>query len=124
MSKILIVDDEKKIREIYRKLLEFEKYEVLEAADATAASKLLIGDEDIRLILLDINMPQINGGTLYRMIRILDPKTRVIVTSAYPLEDQKQMIARADDYYDKSQGMDILLDKIKKLFEKEENHAY
>ena len=43
------------------------------------------------------------------------PKIKVIVTSAYPLDDQKRLIVKADDYFDKSHGTELLLAKIKNL---------
>lgn len=114
-SKILIVDDEPKIRQMYKKLLLTEKYEVLVAEDARIASRLLIEDKTIHLVLLDINMPTVDGGILYRMIRKLDSKIKILVTSAYSLQDQRKKIAHADDYYEKSQSIDSLLQKIKHL---------
>ena len=113
MPKILIVDDEKKVRDIYHKLLAFEKYQVLEAEDVPSATKLLVDDADIRLVLLDINIPQVDGGILFRLIRMLDEKIKVIVTSVYPLEEQKRLIPGALDYYDKSEGLSILIQKIR-----------
>ncbi len=117
MARILVVDDEEKIRKIYTKLLLSEQHDVLEAADAVDAARLLIEDRKIDLILLDINLPVSDGGILYRMIRMLDPRIKVIVTSAYPLQDQKNRIERADDYYDKSQGIRVLSEKIKNQLE-------
>jgi CheY-like chemotaxis protein len=115
MAKVLVVDDEPKIRRIYKRLLLHEKYKVLEAEDAKAASRFLVKDKDIHLVLLDVNMPVVDGGILYRMIRMLNPKIKVLVTSAYPIQDQKNKIDGADDYYEKSQGADLLLEKIKHL---------
>lgn len=119
MEKILLVDDEEKIRRIYKSLLSLEHYEMLEAKDAEAAINLMEGQKDIGLILLDINMPLINGATLYEVInKTYHPRPRIIVTSAYPLEEQKQLIDKADDYYDKSQGTDVLLSKIRNVLKK------
>ena len=115
MTKILIVDDESKIRQLFKKFLSNEDYEILEAKDCTIAAQLLIDNKDIQLILLDINMPLLDGGVLYRMTRMLDPKVKVIVTSVYPLQDQKKRIDRADDYFDKSQSMQILVQKVKRV---------
>lgn len=115
MPKILVVDDERKIRQIYGKLLALEHYEVLEAEGCAAAARLLIEDQDIQLVLLDINMPVLDGGVLYRMIRMLDAKVKVIVTSAYPLQDQRARIERADDYYDKTQGTRVLIEKVRRV---------
>ena len=123
MSKILIVDDELKIRQIYKKLLMFEHYQVLEAEDCSTAAQFLIDDKDIQLVLLDINMPVLDGGVLYRMIRMLDPRVKVIVTSAYPLQDQKNRIERADDYFDKSQSILILVQKVKQVLSEKPSHA-
>lgn len=113
MHKIMIVDDDKKIRNLYRKLLMLEQYEVLEAENSHAATRLLMKEPDVELVLLDINMPLFDGSVLYNLLRRFDRRIKVIVTSAYPLEDQKNRIREADDYYDKSQGTEVLLVKIK-----------
>lgn len=115
MPKILIVEDEQRIRQIYRKLLTLEHYQVVEAEDSKTACRILLQDKDIQLILLDINLPVVDGGILYRMIRMMDPSVKVLVTSAYPIQDQKDKICRADDYYDKSQGTELLIKKVKSL---------
>src|SRR5688572_23100418 len=100
--KIMIVDDDKKIRNLYRKLLLLEQYNVLEAENSHAATRLLMKEQDVSLVLLDINMPLFDGSVLYNLLRRFDRRIKVIVTSAYPLEDQKNRIREADDYYDKS----------------------
>lgn len=116
--KILVVDDERKIRNLYKKLLTLEHYEVIEAEDSQSATRSLLDETDIGLILLDINMPVMDGGILYNLIRRYDPKIKVIVTSAYPLEDQKKKIVEADDYYDKSYGTELLLEKVGSVMKK------
>ena len=123
MEKILVVDDEKKIRNLYRKLLTLEKYEVIEAEDSQSATHRLIDEQNVQLILLDINMPLIDGRVLYDLIRMYDPKIKVIVTSAYPLEDQKKKIVNADDYYDKAQGTEVLLEKVEHVLKGGKNDA-
>ena len=113
MQKIMIVDDDKKIRNLYKKLLLLEHYFVLEAENSHAATRLLMKEQDVDLVLLDINMPLFDGSVLYNLLRRFDPKIKVIVTSAYPLDDQRNRIRAADDYYDKAQGTDVLVDKIR-----------
>ena len=70
MSKILVVDDEEKIRLIIRKYAEFENYQVDEAADGMEAlTKVRAYNYD--LIILDIMMPELDGFTTCREIRKL-----------------------------------------------------
>jgi len=114
MDKILVVDDEKKIRDLYKKLLTAEGYKVIEASNAAEANGLLMKDR-IDVVLLDIKMPEIDGGEMYEVIKLFHRKSKVIVTSVYPLDEQKRIINDAADYYDKSQGYDALLDKIKRV---------
>ncbi len=111
--KILIVDDDKKIRNLYRKLFTLEHFTVLDAENSHAATRTLMKEQDISLVLLDINMPLFDGSVLYNLLRRFDRRIKVIVTSAYPLEDQKNRIREADDYYDKSQGTEVLLQKVR-----------
>ncbi len=68
MAKILIVDDEQKIREVIREYSEFNGYEVDEAGDGmTAVGKCKLNQYD--LIILDIMMPKLDGFTACKEIR-------------------------------------------------------
>ncbi len=115
MKKILVIDDDKNIRSIYKRLLGLENYQVFEAKDWEAATLMIADQKDLDLILLDINMPVVDGSALYDVIKIYDSRIKVIVTSVYPLEDQKRLILKADDYYDKSYGTEMLLEKIRNI---------
>ena len=60
MSKILVIDDEKSIRSSLREILEYEKYEVDEAADGMEGLKMIkAGGFDA--VLCDIKMPKMDG---------------------------------------------------------------
>ena len=115
MSSILVVDDEKKIRNIYRDLLTHEGYRVIEAEDGEAATMALLANPDIDLVLLDLCMPVVDGPAFYDVLRLFNPSIKVIVTSAYSLEDQKSLVREADEYYEKSQDTDSLLQKVRKV---------
>jgi len=115
MKKILIVDDEPKIREIYSKLLHEEGYTVFDAYNVRGAHKIL-NEEIIDLVLLDINMPIVDGTSVYSLIKTAFENVKVIVTSVYSLDEQKKMIDSADDYYDKSRSIAELLSKITQVF--------
>ncbi|OGW74625.1 MAG: hypothetical protein A2Z72_06155 [Omnitrophica bacterium RBG_13_46_9] len=118
MRKILIIDDDRQIRKIYLRLLTAEGYGAIEASTADDAYGVLI-KEKVDLILLDIKMPEIDGSIIYEIIQSFNKKVRVIVTSVYPIIEQKQIIEGASDYYDKSQGTDVLLAKVKSALENE-----
>ena len=113
MRKILLVDDCREIRSIYKMLLELEGYEVIEAEEWESAADLLLEHKDLDLVLLDIRMPGFTGDVVFDAIRLYNPKLRVVVSSIYPLEEQKRMILKADDYFDKSSGVDLLMRKVR-----------
>lgn len=111
MRKILIVDDEIRIRKIYCTLLISEGFEIFEAQNAKEAREIL-KKANIDLILLDIKMADVGGNELYEIIRSFHRHCKVIVSSVYPLDEQKILIQGAADYYDKAQGIEILLTKV------------
>lgn len=68
MARILIVDDEAKIREVIREYAEFNHHQVREAADGMEAVNMALS-EDFDLIILDIMMPRLDGFTACKEIR-------------------------------------------------------
>jgi DNA-binding response OmpR family regulator len=61
MKKILVVDDEEKIRSIIRKYGEFEGYEVKEACDGMEAIQMVKDNDDYDVIIMDVMMPELDG---------------------------------------------------------------
>jgi DNA-binding response OmpR family regulator len=112
MKTILIVDDEKKILSVYGKILCKEGFNILKSENAQEAHELLLRNH-IDLVLLDINMPKVDGSVLYEIMEMFFKATKVIVASVYPLEDQKMLIKGATDYYDKSDSLKVLIQKVK-----------
>ncbi|MBU0567246.1 response regulator [bacterium] len=119
MKRILVVDDKEKIRNVYTSLLKAEGFEVSEASSAVDAWEILKKEPIpiIDLILLDIKMPKVEGDDLYEIIRAFHKRVKVIVASVYPVDEQKRIIKDAADYYDKSQGIDVLVSKIRKVLQ-------
>lgn len=115
MERILVVDDEQKIRRLYTDLLLNEGYDVFSVANAIDTNEVLKKNE-IDLILLDIKMPDVAGDILYDVIKKFYKNCKVIVTSVYPVYEQRRIIKGADDYFDKSHGPEVLLTKIKSVF--------
>lgn len=80
MYKVLIVDDEARIRSIIKKYAEFEGHAVTEAADGMEAVRLCRSN-DYDIIILDIMMPELDGFSACREIRKLK-QTPIIMLSA------------------------------------------
>lgn len=80
MYKLLIVDDEEKIRQLISKYAVFEGYDVTCAEDGITASEML-RSKDFDLVILDIMLPDIDGFSVCRELR-KTKKTPVIMLSA------------------------------------------
>ncbi len=113
MKKILLVDDEESIHLLYRDELEEAGYEVHSALSGDEALNTL---EIIKpdLVILDINMPGINGIDTLRSMKEKMPTLPVILSSAY--QEFKQDLASwaSDDYIVKSADLSELLASVRK----------
>lgn len=67
--KILVVDDESRMRKLLRDFLEREGYQILEAADGIEAMDIFYADKHIDLIILDVMMPRMDGWQVCKEIR-------------------------------------------------------
>lgn len=67
MSRLLIVDDEEKIRQLLRKYAEFDGHQVVEAADGMAAVRLC-REQDFDAVVMDVMMPELDGFSTCREI--------------------------------------------------------
>ena len=81
MAKILIVDDEPRIRELIRENLQYSGYTCEEAGDGSAALSLLTGG-GYDLVILDLMMPFMDGMTCLREMRTRRINTPVIILTA------------------------------------------
>ena len=68
-AKILVVDDESRMRKLVKDFLTREGYIVLEAGDGMEAMDLFYEDKDIALIILDVMMPKMDGWQVCREVR-------------------------------------------------------
>jgi DNA-binding response OmpR family regulator len=113
MAKILIVDDEQKIRAVIKEYAEFSGYETFEAADGMEAVEKC-RNEDFDLIIMDVMMPRLDGFSAAKEIR----KTKnipVIMLSARSEEYDKLFGFEigADDYVSKPFSPKELLARVK-----------
>lgn len=78
MRRILLVDDDRDSREVYRIILEHGGYEVLEACDGAEAIRLA-RDHDPDLILMDISIPGVDGWEATRILKADSSTDRILV---------------------------------------------
>jgi len=79
---ILVIDDEEMVREAVTDILEAEGYYVLNAADGAAGIAMYRKRmEDIGLVLLDLSMPGLSGEQTLDVLRKINPKVRVLISS-------------------------------------------
>ena len=112
-KKILIVDDEKNIRDIIIYNLKKEGYQILQAADGEEGVRLAM-EEEPDLILLDIMMPKMNGYDACKKIRETK-NTPIIMLTARAEEVDKVLGLEfgADDYVTKPFGVRELMARVK-----------
>jgi DNA-binding NtrC family response regulator len=82
MPKILIIDDERFIRASLREILEYEKYEVIEAQDGVEGLQK-IKEEEIDLVLCDVKMPKMDGMDVLDQLKTLERAPQFIMISAH-----------------------------------------
>ena len=85
--KILVVDDESRMRKLVRDFLVREDYEVLEAGDGEAALDIFYQEKNIALIILDVMMPKMNGWEVCREIRETSKVPIIMLTAKGDEED-------------------------------------
>jgi two-component system, NtrC family, response regulator HydG len=89
IERILVVDDEENMRVTLADILEDEGYEVDVAASGEEAVQLC-SQQGYNIILMDVRMPGMNGVEAFRQIRRHQEAVRVIMMSAYSIEDLKE----------------------------------
>lgn len=108
IKQILVVDDEPRIREVYQSIFKMLGFKVFTAANAPDACVLLAAEE-IDIIILDINLDQHIRPALFRVIRHFCKKSKIIISSVYPINEQMKIFENADGYFDKSDNNEVLV---------------
>ncbi len=80
---ILLVDDDPLIRDLGRELLEHLGFRVATAADAVQALETFQSLERVDLVILDYQLPGLNGFQLFQELKALDAGVRVLMASGY-----------------------------------------
>jgi len=115
--KILVVDDERAVRESLRRALELEGYEIELAADGSEALYRLDGSEEPDAMILDVLMPGVDGLEVCRRLRGSGSKLPVLMlTARTEVEDRVAGLdAGADDYVTKPFALEELLARVRAL---------
>jgi two-component system response regulator PilR (NtrC family) len=115
---ILIVEDERVLRESMAELLVDEGYEVVQAGDGKAAYELIL-KQSVDLVLSDIRMPEMDGMTLLGYLKKTIPDTPVIMITAYGTVENAVTAIRqgAFDYLLKPVQLDDVVLRVKRALE-------
>ena len=119
MSKILIIDDEEKIRTLLAKIISLEGFDVLQAADAKKGLQKLEAS-DIDVVICDVKLPDDSGVGLSKKIKEKYPATEIILLTAYGnIADGVQAIKNgAFDYITKGDDNNKIIPLLYKATEK------
>jgi two-component system, cell cycle sensor histidine kinase and response regulator CckA len=110
---ILLVEDDEVIRELYKKILEFKGYRVIEAIDGKdGVEKFSEHQDEIHIMISDVMMPSKNGSETYEEIIKIKNDVKVIFTSGYNTELTNIIKIDGLNYLQKPFSPQILLQKI------------
>ena len=111
--KILVVDDEARMRKLIGDFLVNNNFDVVEAVDGDDALKVFYSTKGISLIILDVMMPKLDGYEVLKTIRN-DSKVPIILLTAKGEENDqlKGFVSGADDYIQKPFSPKILVARI------------
>ena len=111
--KILVVDDESRMRKLVKDFLVKKQYKVLEAGDGEEAIEVFFGNKDISLIILDVMMPKMDGWEVCKEIRKFS-KVPIIMLKAKSEENDelKGFELGVDEYISKPFSPKILVARV------------
>lgn len=97
--KILVVDDESRMRKLLKDFLEREGYRVIEAADGLEAMERFYEDKEIALLILDVMMPNMDGWQVCREVRQSSKVPIIMLTARSEERDELQGFELGVDEY-------------------------
>lgn len=111
--KILVVDDESRMRKLVKDFLEKQGYKVIEAGDGMEAMERFYEDKDIALIILDVMMPRMDGWEVCRAIRKESKVPIIMLTARGSERDELQGFELGvDEYISKPFSPKILVARV------------
>lgn len=114
--KILVVDDESRMRKLVRDFLTKSNYEVIEAEDGARAVDIFFEQNDIALIILDVMMPNMDGWQVCREIREYSKVPIIMLTAKSDEQDELQGFGLGvDEYISKPFSPKILVARVEAI---------
>lgn len=111
--KILVVDDESRMRKLIKDFLEREGYQILEAADGLEALDIFYENKEIALIILDVMMPKMDGWGVCQEIRRMSQVPIVMLTARSEERDElRGFELGVDEYVTKPFSPKILVARV------------
>ena len=115
-AKIVVVDDESRMRKLVKDFLTREGYIVLEAGDGMEAMDLFYEDKDIALIILDVMMPKMDGWQVCREVRETSKVPIIMLTARSEERDELQGFELGvDEYISKPFSPKILVARVEAI---------
>jgi len=118
---ILMVDDEEMVLDVGARVLKKLGYTVLESNNGRKAVELYKKLQDkIKLVVLDIVMPDMGGAEVYDRLKEINPEVKVLLSSGYSIDDQaREIMGRGcDDFIQKPFSMEAMSDKLSRILSK------
>lgn len=117
--KILVVDDESRMRKLIKDFLEREGYQILEAADGVEALDIFYENKDVALMILDVMMPRMDGWAVCREVRESSTMPVVMLTARSEERDElKGFELGVDEYIAKPFSPKILVARVNALLKR------
>ncbi|MCM1386869.1 MAG: response regulator transcription factor [Bacillus sp. (in: Bacteria)] len=114
--KILVVDDESRMRKLVKDFLVKNNYEVLEAEDGVQALDIFFAQNDIELMILDVMMPKLDGWQVCREIRAYSKVPIIMLTAKADERDELQGFELGvDEYISKPFSPKILVARVEAI---------
>lgn len=117
--KILVVDDESRMRKLVKDFLEREGHIIIEAADGMEAMDIFYENKDIALIILDVMMPRMDGWQVCREVRALSQVPIIMLTARGEERDELQAFELGvDEYISKPFSPKILVARVNAILKR------
>ena len=122
--KVLVVDDESRMRKLVRDFLVKDGYSVVEAADGEEAVDVFMSDKDISLIILDVMMPKLDGYGVAEEVRKMSDVPIIMLTAKSDEKDElRGFDLGIDEYITKPFSPRILVARVEAVLRRTQTDA-